>query len=174
MEKAKCPYCRSTIEIKVPPHNDHTAETNLCSRCHKPIAVYSCHANMMQHSDRSVKAIAVEVASTLSQDPLFEIVENQFTQAQELLIPEGTSILGRYNKDTSADLRVFTADPSMSRNHLKVVRKGNYISVSDYESNTGTFVNACMLAKGEQVRLSDGDVLSLGALSIIVHLPGEL
>lgn len=171
MEKTKCPYCRANIEVIAPSVKDHGAELNLCPNCHKPIAVYSCRATSMQHSDRSVKAVVVTPSIDQEADPWLEIVENQFTIPQDYSIPMGTSILGRQNKDSAADIQVFSADPSMSRNHIKIVRRKEVISVMDNESNTGTFVNGRLLARGEQVHLRDGDVLSLGALSVIVHLP---
>ncbi|MDO4771599.1 FHA domain-containing protein [Porphyromonas sp.] len=173
MEKTKCPYCRSNIEVAVPSVKDHGAELNLCSKCHKPIAVYSCRANSMQHTDRSVKAIVVTPTIDQDTDPWLEIVENQFTLQQDYPIPMGTSILGRQNKDSSADIQVFSADPSMSRNHIKISRRKHVISIQDYESNTGTFINGRLLGRGEQAHLKDGDVLSLGALSIIVHMPNQ-
>ncbi len=170
-DKARCPYCRTQIEVIVPSPRVHNAEVNFCTSCRKPIAVYSCRANMLQHSDRSVKAIAVENPANRNTEPWLEIVENIFTIPQEMPVPVGVSILGRHNKDSTADLRVFTSDPSMSRHHLKVIRKGDTLTVQDFESNTGTFVNGKILSRGEMVALRDGDVLTLGALSIIVHLP---
>lgn len=171
MEKTKCPYCRSNIEVSVPSVKDHGSELNICSKCHKPIAVYSCRATSMQHTDRSVKAIVVPPTINENTEPWLEVVENQFTLQQDYAIPLGISILGRQNKDSAADIQVFTADPSMSRNHIKISRSKQVVSVMDNESNTGTFVNGRLLSRGEQAHLSDGDVLTLGALSVIVHLP---
>lgn len=173
MEKTKCPYCRANIEVVAPSAKEHGAELNICPDCHKPIAVYSCRATSMQHSDRSVKAVVVTPSIDQDCDPWLEVVENQFTIRQDYPVPMGTSILGRQNKDSAADIQVFTADPSMSRNHIRLIRRRHNISVMDNESNTGTFVNGRLLARGEQVHLRDGDVLSLGALSVIVHMPSE-
>ena len=53
-------------------------------------------------------------------------------------------------------------------------RKGCLVfSIKDCNSNTGTFVQNVEVTKKEQRVLNAGDVVSLGATTMIVRIPGE-
>lgn len=168
-----CPYCGAKLKVELPNANLERVEHLVCEECHKPIALYAKKAQALIHSDRAIKAISLE-DSSLDTGINLEFLENEFAPTQSLKVPEGKSILGRYNPKSTAQLQLMTSDPSMDRNHsiLQLTKKG-VLSIQDNDSMTGTFVNGLELEPGEIRRLWDGDVLTLGATSVIIHLPEE-
>ncbi|WP_373811380.1 FHA domain-containing protein [Porphyromonas macacae] len=101
------------------------------------------------------------------------VVENIFGFKQQFPLYEGITHLGRRNKDTPVDIAVLTSDPSMDRHHCifkaEQTTDGNVrLWVADDDSRTGTFLTGRLLAKGEFALLHFGDVITLGATSIIV------
>lgn len=174
-DKVVCPYCNAVIEVKLSTHVDaERAEQVVCNKCHRPIALYKHRAQALLHTERSVKAISLEDAR-FSEDSIYlEFLENEFAPSQSLRVPEGKSILGRFNPQSTADMQLMTSDPSMDRNHsVLLLNNKGWLTIMDNDSMTGTFVNGLELDPGERRRLSDGDVLTLGATSVIVHLGGD-
>ncbi|WP_297719398.1 FHA domain-containing protein [uncultured Porphyromonas sp.] len=169
-----CPYCGTSLEVTSNHHHQDSAERVVCEKCKQPFALYRTAAEALQHRDRRIKAVSIE-GSCFSEDATYlEIIETEFTKPQTIQIPEGKSLFGRYNPRSSAQLQVLTADPSIDRQHayFQLDRNG-HLDVLDNDSMTGTFVNGAEIAQGEHRRLSNGDVLTFGATTAIVHLPHE-
>lgn len=166
-----CPYCGASLEVTIGHHQD-SAERVVCDECKQPIAVYKTAAESLQHRDRSIKAVSIEEADFSEEGTYLEIIETEFTKPQTIQIPEGRSLFGRYNPRSSARLQVLTADPSIDRQHAYfTLSKDGRLEVMDNDSMTGTFVNGAEIDQGERRRLSQGDVLTFGATTAIVHLP---
>ena len=66
---------------------------------------------------------------------------------------------------------------SMDRRHciIHVKEKGGHpqLTLRDNPSLTGTFLRNTLLGDRERALLHDGDVVSIGAATFIVHIPGE-
>ncbi len=169
--KIACPYCAKDIEIIPPNVVKAKAEKVVCPHCHRPIAVYASQATLQMHRDRAVKAVAVSLHDFSEQDPYLEIVESRLADSQRLPIPIGESVLGRFTPNSKAEIQVLTDDIDLGRNHARLwlTKKGS-LSVADNDSVSGTYVNGQPLAPTDKVRLWDGDVLTLGATTFIVHL----
>lgn len=100
------------------------------------------------------------------------VLENVFCQKQYFSLNKGLNHIGRRNKDTKTDIPIITGDPSMDRHHaiIKVSqsKQGELLwTLSDDDSRVGTFVASNILGDKEWYRLSDGDVFTLGATTII-------
>lgn len=82
-------------------------------------------------------------------------------------MPFGETVLGR---DTTCALRF--NDPSVSRRHLRFIRREDEVFVEDLGSSNGTTLNGRKVAGA--LRLVDGDKISFGSreLTIIVTEPG--
>lgn len=169
-----CPYCRGITPVVIREESNESAEKISCNHCHKPFAVYSSEARMLQHEDRSVRAVCVDPKEYMDEGYYLEFLENDHAHPQNIKIPLGTSVLGRYNKDSSADLQLFTADINMERQHARMVLKSNgRCYISDNDSNGGVFVNGRRLRRKELHLLSTGDVVTLGSTTAIAHLPED-
>lgn len=173
-EYVHCPYCNVQTQVEVPPPDAEKSIRSICTSCHHPIAVYSSQARALHHTDRTVRAIAVEPWD-FSDEPFYiEFVENQFAHPQRLRIPHGTSRTGRYNAHSATELQVFTNDPSLDRTHLRLwLKDDGTLLAQDAESSTGTYLNSTLLAPRVWARLTDGDVLTMGATTAIIHMPEE-
>jgi hypothetical protein len=106
------------------------------------------------------------------------VVENVFHYKQVLPLVMGDNVLGRYVKGTNINLPIETVDPSVDTTHCVVTAKidkdGEWMFLlKDARSNTGTFYMDNILGPKEQVRLSAGDIITIGATTMIFHLNDE-
>ena len=81
-------------------------------------------------------------------------------------LPFGETLVGR---DIGCTLRL--NDPSVSRRHLRVIRRAAEVFVEDMGSSNGTLINGRALAA--PIRVVDGDRLALGTRELIVRVPEE-
>ena len=100
------------------------------------------------------------------------VLENVFGYKQLFPLFLGDNHIGRRNRDTQTDIPVITADPSMDRHHACIrVTEGKTgrlrYALSDDDSRVGTFVGGRILESREWCSLEPGDVITLGATSII-------
>jgi hypothetical protein len=75
----------------------------------------------------------------------------------ELVIPEGESIVGR-----EGDMQI--ADPTVSRQHAKIVRDGARISITDLGSANGTYVEGVKIE--QETILSPGSTVYFGSVKV--------
>ena len=99
-------------------------------------------------------------------------MENVFGYKQLFPLYLGLNGIGRRNKDTQTDIPIITSDPSMDRHHaiIKVTegRTGKLrFALADDDSRVGTFIAGELLQPREWRYLQAGDVLTLGATSVI-------
>lgn len=100
------------------------------------------------------------------------VLENVFGYKQYFALRKGLNHIGRRNKDTQTDIPIITGDPSMDRHHCiikaSLSKKGKpQWSLADHDSRVGTFVGGELLSPKEWYNLSDGDVFTLGATTLI-------
>ncbi len=106
------------------------------------------------------------------------VIENVFGFKQELPLVMGDNVIGRRNKDTDGvDVPIITSDPSMGRKHcvinVKEDKEGKLIyTLRDFPSLTGTFLCSVLVGKKEQVRVGEGAIVTIGATTFILHVPG--
>ena len=79
-------------------------------------------------------------------------------------LPIGETIIGR---DVGCTLRF--NDPSVSRRHLKFVRRSDDVFVEDLKSSNGTLVNGRSLAGA--LRVLDNDRIVLGTRELAIRIP---
>lgn len=100
------------------------------------------------------------------------VLENGFGYKQYFPLRFGLNHIGRRNKDTVTDLPIVTGDPSMDRHHAIIRVSQNKQgqttwALADNSSRVGTFVANELLSPKEWYNLSDGDIFTLGATTII-------
>lgn len=79
-------------------------------------------------------------------------------QGKRLTLPEGEAVIGR---DESCQIRLATNE--VSRQHCRLVCKGDHVVVHDLGSRNGTLIND--IAIQGQVKLQAGDILRVGPAS---------
>jgi two-component system cell cycle response regulator len=89
-------------------------------------------------------------------------------QGSVLTIPDRGALIGR---DGTADIKL--GDEAISRQHARILIQDGEAYVEDLASLNGTYVNQRRI--GERVRLSDGDYVSFGRITIAKYTRmGEL
>jgi len=84
------------------------------------------------------------------------IVQEGYRQVREFVIPEGDSTVGR-----NADCDLALGGRGVSRQHMRVERRGNEVKVRDLGSRNGTFLNstpireACLIKHRDVIQLGD-------------------
>jgi hypothetical protein len=79
-------------------------------------------------------------------------------------LPLGETLIGR---DIGCSMRL--NDPSVSRRHLRVIRRADEVFVEDLNSSNGTLLNGRSLAA--PIRVADGDRISIGTREMIIRMP---
>lgn len=81
--------------------------------------------------------------------------------------------IGRSCKGVDPQKRILVHNELVSRDHAVVSRIGDHLKVTDMSKN-GTWVNRIRLAAGASSDLMDGDVISLGDVSLRVYCPEDV
>lgn len=84
-------------------------------------------------------------------------------------LPDSGQLLA--GRASDADLRV--DDQSASRHHARFVIEREGVRVRDLGSRNRTWVNGRALSEDEECRLSSGDVVVIGSLTLVLHWAGE-
>jgi pSer/pThr/pTyr-binding forkhead associated (FHA) protein len=85
----------------------------------------------------------------------------------------GDNVIGKYQKGNPINTPFETVDPRVDLNHCTINvsknKKGEFCyTLSDNNSNTGTFVDNIELKPREKRRIEDGTLFTIGATSIIL------
>jgi hypothetical protein len=106
------------------------------------------------------------------------VIENVFHYKQVIPLQMGDNVIGRYQKGNPINTAFETVDPSVDLNHCTITvsrdKRGQLrYTLSDNNSNTGTFVGDVELKPRERRIIEDGTLFTLGATSIILHTTTE-
>jgi hypothetical protein len=101
------------------------------------------------------------------------VVENVFCEKQIFPLKLGSSMFGRRSLGTEVDCPIQTGDMSMDRKHcifhVEEGKDGEIIHrVEDYDSLVGTFVMNEILQKKEKRIIEEGEIITLGATTLIL------
>lgn len=77
---------------------------------------------------------------------------------QKHMLDKAEVVMGKDYR--SVDLCIME-NPTISRNHAKIVNRDNRYFISDCQSTNHTYVNGKMLAQGEEQELKSGDIVRL-------------
>lgn len=177
MRKIFCPKCDEEITLSV------AKLQALKERADERMAIVcpSC-THQLKIRLKAPKSSDAERRQSAEHFGHITVLENVFGYKQVFPLYKGLNHIGRRNKDTQTDIPIVTGDPSMDRHHaiIKVsqTKAGRTLyALSDDDSRVGTFVGGNILGPKEWYNLSEGDVLTLGATTIIFStsaLPDEV
>lgn len=106
------------------------------------------------------------------------VVENVFHYRQVIPLKMGDNVFGRYVRGTNINKPIETVDPSVNTKHciIRVQRnkRGDvqYI-LRDAPSNTSTFYMNDILNDQDRIRLSDSDIITIGATMLILRTKND-
>lgn len=171
MKRIRCPKCDESILF------DETL--------YAPgrILVFTCPTCQKQFKIRMPQAKTAEAPTDEATDEHEKVwgklivIENAFHFKQEIPLRLGENVIGRLVKGSRANAAFKTVDPSVDTTHciITVSRQGDTLRfvLRDAPSNTGTFVQDKILNDRDRVVLSEGDIITIGATTLIFHVCEE-
>lgn len=181
MKRVRCPKCDRFVLFDETQYAPGQALVFVCPDCGKEfrIRLGESHVRSTKKVEESLEAPERNEGEEEAQDwGYITVVENTFAFRQQLPLHEGDNLIGRRNKGTDVDIPIETNDPSMDRRHcyINVRRRPNgelVCTLRDNQSNCGTFLMNEILGPRDRVQIESGAIITLGATTLILHLPGE-
>ena len=166
MKRIRCPKCDQTILFDETQYEAGRILVFECAECHKQFKIRLPRSKNNQDLPKNLPV------------GYLTILENAFQFKQVLPIILGENIIGRSVKGTKANLAFRTVDPSIDTTHC-IITAGKeqdgrtLFSLQDAPSNTGTFLQNQLLQPREQVIIEEGDIINIGAATMILKLTDE-
>ena len=162
MISIKCPHCR--VGLKVDEGKLPLGITSFkCPNCKKaiPVSLVTGEKNSSEDSETVLVQPVVQHSGKLT------VLSDANTPEQHFPLFEGTYIVGRKSSASNANIKIETADRSMSREHIRIeVKKDDHAGykhyLSDNKSKNHTLYNSNYLEEGEKVVLNDNDEIIIG------------
>lgn len=171
MKRIRCPKCDEAILFDETIYEAGRILVFECPECHKRfrLRIPAQKAAGADDADETDEAAELPVYGYLT------VIENAFHFKQKLPLREGDNVVGRAVKGSDINAPIRTVDPSVDTTHCIVTVKPQpggtaRFLVKDAPSNTGTFVENRLLGLREQARIDDGDIITIGATTMILHV----
>ncbi len=170
MKRVRCPKCDNYITFDETQYADGQQLVFQCPHCQKQFGIRIGVSRLRdKHEERNLdeQQGAQECGSIV-------VVENVFHYKQVIPLKMGDNVIGRYVRGTDINTPIETSDPSIDTKHCIIRvqhdKHGNlqYI-LRDAPSNTGTFYMNDILRDQDRVRLSEGDIITIGATTLILR-----
>lgn len=174
MKRVRCPKCDNYITFDETQYASGQQLVFVCPQCQKQFGIRIGVSKLRdKHEERHLdeQENAQDYGSIV-------VVENVFHYKQVIALRMGDNVIGRYVKGTDINTPIETADPSVDTKHciIRVQRNKRgelqYI-LRDAPSNTGTFYMNDILRDQDRVRLSEGDIITIGATTLILRAAGN-
>ena len=170
MKRVRCPKCDSYITFDETKYSAGQSLVFKCNECGKEFGIrigVSKLRNTQKEENPDEQENAAGCGSIL-------VIENVFHYKQVIPLRMGDNVIGRYQKGNPINTAFETVDPSVDLNHCTITvsrdKRGQLrYTLSDNNSNTGTFVDNVELAPRERRIIEDGTLFTLGATSIILR-----
>jgi uncharacterized protein YbaR (Trm112 family) len=169
MKRIRCPKCEHSIVFDESQQEPGQKLVFQCTHCGKTFAI---RVNVPQPVVPTTEEN--EVVPTGNECGSITVIENVFHYKQDFPLQMGTNKIGRRQKGNPVNIAIATDDPSVDLLHCTITvsrdKKGNLkYTLRDGPSYTGTFVDNDILGDNEQRIITDGQLFTIGATSIILH-----
>ncbi len=170
MKRVRCPKCDNYIVFDETRYEAGQSLVFKCDQCGREFGIrigVSKLKNTQKEDNPDEQENAEGCGSIV-------VIENVFHYKQVVPLHMGDNVIGRYQKGNPANCTFETVDPSVDLNHCTVNvsrdKRGQLrYTLSDNNSNTGTFVDNVELQPRERRIIEDGTLFTLGATSIILR-----
>lgn len=170
MKRVRCPKCDHYIIFDETKYTEGQSLVFQCEECGKQfgirIGVSKLKATQKEDSPD-------EQANEGGYGSIV-VIENVFHFKQVIPLQIGDNVIGRYQKGNPINTPFETVDPSVDLNHCTInvsrdKRGALRYTLSDNNSNTGTFVDNVEIKGKERRVIDDGTLFTIGATSIILR-----
>lgn len=172
MKRVRCPKCDNYITFDETRYEAGQSLVFKCDQCGKEFGI-RIGVSKLRQTQKEENANGQELADD-SQFGSIIVIENVFHYKQVIPLRMGDNVIGRYQKGNPINTAFETVDPSVDLNHCTITvsrdKRGQLrYTLSDNNSNTGTFVGDVELLPRERRVIEDGTLFTLGATSIILR-----
>ena len=170
MKRVRCPKCDNFIIFDETSYEAGQKLVFQCPECGKEFAI---RMGVSKLRDRQKDENPDEQANEEGCGSLV-VIENMFHYKQVLPLRMGDNVIGRYVRGTEINTPIETTDPSVDTKHCIIRVQHNkrgelqYI-LRDALSNTGTFFMNEILRDQDRIHLSEGDIVTIGATTLILR-----
>jgi uncharacterized protein YbaR (Trm112 family) len=174
MKRVRCPKCDNYIVFDESQYAEGQQLVFQCPQCNKQFAIRIGTSKL--HNKHEEKHL--DEQEHAEQCGSIVVVENVFHYKQVIPLRMGDNVIGRYVRGTDINTPIETADPSVDTKHciIRVQRNKRgelqYI-LRDAPSNTGTFFMNDILRDQDRIRLSEGDIVTIGATTLILRTANQ-
>lgn len=171
MKRIRCPKCDEPIVFDKTRYEDGQVLVFECPACHHQFRI------KIRAKKKNEDAATEEQETEKTALGTLIILENAFQLSQELPLYEGNNVIGRHVRGTKANCPIKTVDPSIDTTHCVINVKTDrstgksIFSITGGPSGTGTFLHNNILGVRERALLEDGDIITIGASTLILRLP---
>ena len=176
MKRVRCPKCDQYITFDEKQYSDGQSLVFQCPQCGKSFGI-RIGVSKLKATQKEENAMLNQDNGQQSADEAcgsIVVIENVFHYKQVIPLQMGDNVIGRYQKGNPINTPFETVDPSVDLNHCTInVSRDKHgrlrYTLSDNNSNTGTFVNNVEIKQRERRIIGDGTLFTLGATSIILR-----
>ena len=162
-----CPHCTTKIsEETILANADCRGKVAmLCPACSESLR-FRLRGATLEHLNARYADLSPEGEPVRA---YLQLIANDFAYAALLPLYEGCNTIGSYNgRGTSVTTPIHSSDPSLGRNHCQItIEPDGQAIIQDLDSMTGTFVAGVEYLPDTFCELHSGDVITLGATSLI-------
>lgn len=172
MKRIRCPKCDEAILFDEQKYEPGRILVFECPECHKQFKIRMPQPKPTSLEQEDEADEEKRVYGSLV------VLENAFHFKQIIPLYEGENVVGRLVKGTRANAPIKTVDPSMDTTHcvITVTPKADgtarYV-LRDGPSNTGTFLQNEILGDRDRVNITEGDIITLGATTMILRVGND-
>jgi hypothetical protein len=176
MKRVRCPKCDNYITFDETRYEAGQSLVFKCDQCGKEFGI-RIGVSKLRQTQKEENANGQEPIGNSPCGSII-VIENVFHYKQVIPLQMGDNVIGRYQKGNPINTAFETVDPSVDLNHCTITvsrdKRGQLrYTLSDNNSNTGTFVGDVELKPRERRIIEDGTLFTLGATSIILHTTEE-
>ncbi len=176
MKRVRCPKCDQYIIFDEKKYSDGQSLVFQCTQCGKTFGIRIGVSKLKATQKEETAQLSNDNGQQTADEAFGSIVviENVFHYKQVLPLQMGDNVIGRYQKGNPINTPFETVDPSVDLNHCTINvsrdKQGKLrYTLSDNNSNTGTFVDNVEIKQRERRVISDGTLFTIGATSIILR-----
>ena len=174
MKRVRCPKCDHYIIFDETQYTEGQSLVFQCDECGKQFGIRIGISNLKA----TQKEDTPEAQAEDSGCGTIVVIENVFHYKQVIPLQMGNNVIGRYQKGNPINTPFETVDPSVDLNHCTINvsrdKRGQLrYTLSDNNSNTGTFIGSDEIKGRDRRVIGDGTLFTIGATSIILHASND-
>lgn len=176
IKRIKCPNCQAILDVKN--SKNEAIKQITCPSCNVLLKV---KFDVQQDSDEPIEAHTYYAAPDNGKTQL-QVADKKTTTQVTLEfenylynLEEGQNIIGRKGNTSKATIQIATDDRFMSRQHcaikISTLPDGSQKAVlSNYQNKNLTMVNGQEVESGDEIRLTNGNLITMGHTTVTFKL----